>query len=429
MSNSYRETHMSNKKIKVLVIGSSDRQGGAAEVGWNVGKGLIRDGVDVKYFVAYKTSESKFVDQLKKPSILEWFDIHTRYHVTALYRQILTYFFANDIDFGASQKILNHPWYKEADVIHLHNIHGNFFKLETLIEINKEKKIVWTLHDMWAITGKCVYTEDPGKWKDGYHTCSRLGSQPAMLWNNTKYLWNKKKDIYSKLSNLVVVSPSRWLYKIVGKSILKNARRQLIYNGVDINIFKPSLKKNLRQKLGLPNDKQIILFAAQAGATDPRKGWKYAEKVIEVYKDNKNVIFLCIGGGKQKTEVKNLRFVPYIKDATKLAEYYSASDVLLLTSLAENCSLVVLEAMACGLPVVGFDAGGTKELVVHKINGYIAKYKDFNDLVDGVRWVLSLKPKKLLALRKQNVNRVKTKYTVSKMTEQYMKLYRSLESI
>lgn len=419
----------SQNKIKVLVIGASDNQGGAAKVGWDIGHNVTHSEFDVKYLVAYKTSKNENVYQLNKPSILEWLDNNTKYYATALFRQILTFFLANDIDFGADEEILNHPWYKQADIVHLHNIHGNYLKLDILVKIDKEKKIVWTLHDMWAITGKCVYTENPECWKDEYHTCSKLGNQPAMLWDNTKYLWNKKKDIYNKLNNLVVVSPSRWLYKIISKSILKDARRQLIYNGIDIRIFRPLSKKKMRQKLELPTDKRIVLFTAQAGVADPRKGWKYVENIIGKYEDKENILFLCIGGRERKTKMRNLKFIPYIKDATKLAEYYSASDVLLFTSIAENCSLIILEAMACGLPVVAFDVGGTNELILHKTNGYVAKYKNSDDLIEGIDWILSLKSEKVSVMKKKNINRIKSKFTNLKMTEQYTKLYKSLISI
>lgn len=417
---------MRNNRVKILVIGTTDTQGGAARVGWDIGNELIRRGYDVKYIVGYKKSKAKYVYELHKPIFTKWIDENTRYNATSLFRHLRSYFFSNTIDFGASDEILNHPWYKEADIIHLHNLHGNFFKFDTLQKIDKQKKVVWTLHDMWAVTGKCAYIQDQSKWQDGYHRCNSLNAYPPTLWDNSKYMWSKKKSIYDNLSNTTVVAPSLWLDNIVSISILKHSQRLVIHNGVEQSVFTSNNQKNIRIKLGLPLDAKIITFVAQGGQTDPRKGWKYIECIISKFSHNRNIHFLAIGDGNSTVKNPNITTVPFVSNKQELAEYYSASDMLLFSSLAENCPLVVLEAMSCGLPVVSFDVGGVKELVLHKENGYISKYKDVEDLEKGINWVISLSSKHKERLSKTNRSRVEKYFTTKVMVDQYEKLFKQL---
>jgi len=410
-------------KQKILVIGTTDYQGGAARVGWDLGHELIKRGYDVKYLVGYKKSEKKYVYELRQPIMFKWLDEFTKYNTTGLFRHLRSFILANNIDFGASSEILDHPWYKAADIVHCHNLHGNYFKLETLVRISQEKKVVWTLHDMSAITGKCAYTTNPSKWSPGYYKCHQLASYPPMLWDNTKYMWNKKKYIYTKCGKISVISPSNWLAKIVNNSILSNHAISTIYNGVDPTIFKKIDKSVARKELNLPLNKKIVLFVADGGTKDPRKGWIYTQQAIKAASNIDNLYPICIGNDSNMQRVQN---VGYVRDRKILAKYYSASDVLLFTSTAENCPLVVLEAMSCGLPVISFDVGGVKELVEHKLNGWIAKYKDNGDLISGIYYIFGLENKSLKTMRSINSKKVKEKYSIEKMTDNYIKLYKSL---
>lgn len=412
--------------MKILVVGTTDNQGGAARVGWDIGRELINRGHEVKYIVGYKKSDRKFVYELSKPYITKWLDDHTRYNATSLFRHVRSYIFSNTIDFGASNEILEHPWYKEADIVHIHNLHGNFFKLSILKKIDQDKKIIWTLHDMWAVTGKCAYTDDQKKWQDGYHKCRTLGAYPPTLWDNSKYMWEKKNSLYKDLTHTTIVVPSNWLDKIVSKSILKHLPRVVIHNGVDQFVYQFRSKYKLRNKLGLPLKKKIIVFVAHGGQSDPRKGWKYIQNIMNCYRTDSNLHFLAIGDGKEITNLPNITTIPFISNKSALAEYYSASDVLLFTSLAENCPLVLLEALSSGLPVISFNVGGVPELIIHKKNGYVARYKDDKDLARGLSWILGLKDEERHNMGLDNIARAKKFFSTKVMVDKYEKLYNQL---
>ena len=417
------------KRKKILVIGTADNVGGAARVGWNIAKGVEKFGYDTKFIVGDKHSDSLRVYELKKNSLVSKLGNKIRINLVSILRYGRSFLLANDIDFGASEEILNHPWYKDADIIHMHNLHGDYFKLDTLRKISAEKPVVWTLHDKWALTAHCAQCSDCKNLNNGKHFTPGLRHIYPILWNNSDYLWNKKKLIYKQSKYLNIVTPSIWLADLVKKGILKNKPLTVINNGVDTDVFKPRDKKKVRKELHLPLKKTIIAYVAQMGTVDSRKGGKYFLETAKNYSGNPDVVFLCIGGiiGNTPRQVNNVIFVPYISDDDeKLSHYYSSADILLFTSLAENFPLVTLEALATGLPVVSFDVGGVKEQVSHKINGYVAKYKDGDDLLCGLQFILSLDRMGLKKMSLINRNKAVKEYSLGKMAYNYASLYKKL---
>lgn len=410
---------------KILVIGTTDSQGGAARVGWDLGHELIRRGYDIKFLVGYQKSREGIVNEFKKPLLTKYVDEHSHYNLTSLMRHVRAYITANNIDYGAYDELFEHPWYRAAEIVHCHNMHGNFIKLDAMVKISREKKLVWTLHDMWPVTAKCAYTEDPSKWEDGYHACKTLRAYPPMLWDNTRYLWNKKRLIYQSMHTASIVTPSEWLGAVVGQSMLKKFPRQVIYNGIDTNVFKPRVDV-LRTKLGISSKCKIVLFVAQGGLSDPRKGYQYIQAICREYQDDTSVVFVALGDGKAIERHQNVITVPFEADPYKLTEYYASATMLLFPSLAENCPLVVLEAMSAGLPIVAFNAGGIRELVTHKMNGYVAKYSDQHDLTTGVRWVMEMDHEQQTKISHHNYQKVRRLYSIARMTDQYEALYARL---
>lgn len=392
--------------MNILQIGTNDIVGGAASVSWLLKKELEKRGYIMPMFVSDK--KSKDIDVFKIPQQLN------------KYFQMLL---SNDIDFSKTDWILDTKEFKDADIIHLHNLHGWYFNLKTLEKMSKLKPIVWTLHDMWAMTPHCAHSYDC-ELKDGFYQCMSLNSYPRITWNNENYLSGCKKNIYDN-SKLNLVVPSLWLKNKVKESVLKDKDIDLIYNGIDENIFNISDKINARQELEISLNKKVILFLSDGGKRNEFKGWNFIEKVVEEFKDDNNVLFLCVGGKETAKDKKynNLLYISKISDKKVLAKYFSASDIFLYPSLADNCPLVVLEAMACGVPIVTFNTGGIPELVTHLDNGYIAKYKDFLDLINGVNYILNLDDRALEDIKNKSRMKVVTNFTVNKMASQYEELY------
>lgn len=418
--------------MNILEINTVDFRGGAAQVMYNLKSALKKKGNKVSIFSASKTSKDDDVflinkqiiggqlSKLSKKLIKKDLPSYAMFKSRDIFRSAI----ANDIEFFKCDYILKTEEFKGADFVHCHNLHGNYFNLGLLTEISKIKPTIWTLHDMWPFTGHCSYSYECDKWQNGCGYCPDLSIYPPLLWDNTSKLLEKKRKIYNN-SKLNIVVPSLWLKKKVEKSILGDKNIKLIYNGVDLSELKQGDKKASREELNLPLNKKIIMFLAAGGNKDKRKGWKYVEKVVNKYKD---VLFLCIGGrDKQgKDKINNLKYINYIDSKTLLAKHFSASDIFLFTSLAENFSLVILEAMACGTPIVSFDVGGVKEAVIHEKNGYIAKYKDADDLINGVEYVLKLNEAKISAMSEESINRVKTNFSLEIMANNYINYYQQI---
>lgn len=394
--------------MKILQIGTIDNVGGAASVSWSIKKGLEKNGHKMPMFVLEKKSNDNDVFMIPRK-------LHRYFH----------YILSNDIDLFNTNWILNTKEFKEADIIHIHNLHGWYFNLKTLKKMSKIKHVVWTLHDMWAITPHCAHSYDC-ELKDGFYQCPSMSSYPRIFWHNEKYLCWRKKNIY-KNSNFHIVVPSLWLKDKVEQSVLKDKEINLIYNGIDENVFKILDQSSARKDLNLPLNKKIILFQSDGGKSNGFKGWEFTESVIEAFR-NDNILFICLGGEESGIDKihNNLLYVTRTSNKNILAKYFSSADIFLYPSLADNCPLVILEAMACGTPIVTFETGGIPELVKHLENGYIAKYKDSEDLIKGVNYILNLDGNTLLNMRNKSRIKVIEKFSIDKMVDEYEELYKKI---
>ena len=408
--------------LNIFHINTTDMGGGAAKVAYSLKRELEKEGCNSPMLVGRKYSKDSGVKLLNNMQSF-----------SGKVRRKLAYWLANDIDVFSSNHILKTPEFKSADIIHCHNLHSNYFNLGTLEKISASKPAVWTFHDMWPITAHCAHSFDDstsssqgGIKENGFFACPSLDIYPPIAWHNERYLESKKTKIYRK-SNFHIVTPSKWLAGKVSQSVLKDKPISIIHNGVDIKIFKPVLRLNLntlRSDLGLPIDKKIILSVVKK-QDDQWKGWPFVAEIAEQFKNSKDIIFINIG--RIAGNGSNLLGLPPVSDEERMAKYYSAADMLLYPSIADNCPLAVLEAMACGLPVVSFSTGGIPELIKHKTNGYIAEYKNAVELKSGIEYLLNLSYQESEKMRQYSMEKIKTGFTVEKMTEQYINLYEKLK--
>ncbi len=326
------------------------------------------------------------------------------------------------LDFGhlSSFTIKDHIYFKTADIIHLHNLHGNYFNPFALPEISSLKPCIWTLHDMQSFTGHCAHSFSCNKWKKGCGECPDLTIYPALTKDTTNEIWKMKKKIYLK-SNITIVCPSKWLKKKVEESILNRFRIELIYNGIDTDVFYPFEKNKVRKDWGIPIDKKIYCFSANGVFNNPWKGGGSLLEIVKYYRKNSDILFLIIGDYENWSEYENVISVGYIEDKNEMAALYSASDLFIYPSKADNCPLVVLEAMATGTPVVSCDVGGIKELIDHMRDGFIANKCDVKELISGIDIISKEIIKKEFS--KKCYNKILDNFTLKIMCNKYINLY------
>ncbi|MBP9818059.1 glycosyltransferase, partial [Candidatus Shapirobacteria bacterium] len=194
----------------------------------------------------------------------------------------------------------------------------------------------------------------------------------------------------------------------------------LIPNGVDEAKFIPGDKRKFKAELGIDGGRKVVLFLAQGGTDNVWKGGEYFKELYRSYQD-KGWLWIAIGGNKEviRGDYWELKYLD--SEETK-AKYLAVADVFVYPSVADNCPLVVLEAMSCGVPILTFNVGGLPELVVHKKTGYVANYKDQNDLEKGFNLIMSEKGVALDLGREARL-RVENNYTLKQMVDSYIHLY------
>lgn len=308
------------------------------------------------------------------------------------------------------------------DIIHLHNLHGRYFQTNLLLKLSKIAPIVWTFHDMFPITGHCAYSFECEKWKTGCGNCERLDIYPSIKKDRTNALWHYKNNIFN-YADFTIVTPSLWLKKCVEQSFLKNKDIRLIYNGIDLKNFKKTDKSEARKALKLPEDKKIVLFSANGGVKNPFKGGEFVFQAFEKLKNRNDILFLNIGG-KNKEKSDNWLDFGYVKEPKTMAKIYSASDIYLFPTLADNCPLTAIESLACELPVVTFETGGVPEIVENNKSGFVVEYKNGEMLTSALEKLLDNND--LRERMSENAIQASKKFSSERMALEYLKLYEEL---
>ena len=264
----------------------------------------------------------------------------------------------------ATKKLLKWIDSINPDIIHLHCIHGYYINIELLFNYIREKniKVVWTQHDCWAFTGHCAYFDAVGcdKWKTGCHDCQQLSTYPASkVIDNSRWNWKKNKTLVSGL-DITIVTPCKWLADLMKNSFLGENPIEVIYNGIDTDVFK-YVESDFKKKYEI-EDKKIILGVA--GEWTERKGLKDFVKLNELIDKTQYVIVVV---GVTKEQIKELPddiiAISRTDNVNQLVEIYSSADVYFNPTYEDNFPTTNLEAQACGIPVITYETGGSPESV------------------------------------------------------------------
>lgn len=283
---------------------------------------------------------------------------------------------------------------KNADYIYIHWALSGFLNLNSIEQLAKlNKPVIIVMHDMWPVTGGCHYSFECEKYKVGCDNCPMFVQ--AKKNDFSKKGFERKIKFYSKYDNLFFVSPSMWLYNCAKEGLLtKDKPVFYIPNILDNKIFKPAEKTTAKHILNIDITETVIAFGA-VSIDSSRKGWVYLQKALQILQQKnefKKVTVLIFGSSSNKKIVDTIpfktKFMGYLKDEYSKVLAYSAADVFVVPSVADNQPTTVQESLSCGTPVVGFKVGGIPDMIKHKENGYLAEYKDAEDIAEGINFCL-----------------------------------------
>ena len=381
--------------MRVLIISTTERQGGPAIAAYRLTEALKNNGIKAKMLVRRKNTE-QLTTVLSERSIANRLSVLWERFSVAL----LTHFRRNRIyaiDLGRSgDDITELPEFKQADVIHLHWVNDGMLSLASIEKIIASgKPIVWTLHDMWPFTGVCHYAHDCDHYTGHCHDCPQLNSRKH---RDVAFHTFERKAQLLQGAHIRFVACSHWLGNMASSShLLQGKKIECIPNAININFFRPRNKQQARGVLGLPTDKRLILFSSHM-LSDERKGFHYLkEAAIRLTAEHPEWVgklgIVIVGKGMTSEMCHDIPLdvypLNYIADEKVMIDVYNAVDLYAIPSLQDNLPNTVVEAMACGVPCIGFNVGGIPEMIDHLHNGYIAEYKNVGDLADGIHWLLT----------------------------------------
>jgi glycosyltransferase involved in cell wall biosynthesis len=380
---------MVNRQLRILQVSTFDIAGGAENVASNLFRSYRARGHSSWLAVGYK--RGKDPDVIPIPRINHrgswsrfWLSFEKQLHAFegigyALSRTLLRTI-ANPLEelgprFGLED--FNHPGThrllelvpNKPDIVHCHNLHGGYFDLRFVPWLSQQVPLVLTLHDAWLLSGHCHHSFGCERWKTGCGHCPDLTIYPSIQRDATAHNWRRKREIYAK-SNLYLATPSRWLMQEVEQSMLAPtvAEARVIPNGVDLSVFHPSDKQVVREALNILHDAKVLLFTSNRIRQHRAKDYQTMRSAVALVADRlagQSLLFIALGeeAAAERIGQAEIRFVPYKKDPEMVARYYQAADIYIHAARAENFPTTVLEALACGTPVVATAVGGIPEQV------------------------------------------------------------------
>lgn len=408
--------------MKILHLSTSDIDGGAARAAYRLHRGLIEANVDSKMLVRAKFGEDSTVLSNKTPlarlgSKLDALPLN-------LYPERDSTMFSPQ---WFPDSVVTRVKQLNPDIIHLHWVCNGFLKIESLAKFHKP--IVWTMHDMWSLTGGCHYTKGCDRYTEGCGSCPQLKSNH--FHDLSRRTWKRKAKAWQSL-NMTLVTPSKWLAKCTQASpLFEQYRIEVIPNGIDTQQYQPLDTQIARDKLNLPQDKYLVLFGAGSTSGDPRKGFRYLLSALKMLNADRwsNQLELVIFGESEAAEPLPIRFKTHylgrLNDDISLAAAYSAADVFISPSVQDNLPNTVVEALACGTPCIAFDIGGMPDLIQHQHNGYIAKPFDIDDLANGIAWLLEDDERRIELSKKSHAYALRN-FELKAQSNRYLQLYEYL---
>lgn len=414
--------------MKVLHLSTFDIRGGAARGAYWLHRALSERGVDSSMLVGRKYGTDPEVAEPQQRFHRIANAVRGRLDGLPLntYRKTdESYWTLGWLPDGVARAVTDH----DPDIVHVHWTGGGFMSIESLRDI--PYPVVWTLRDMWAFTGGCHYTAGCDRYARRCGLCPQLRSSQEN--DLSRRMWLRKQAAWDGM-DLWLVPISTWLSDCVERSdLFEDTPIKVIPNGVDTREFRPTNRSAAKASWALPGDRQHILFGAIGSTDDPRKGFHHLVEAVRILAASGwgDRAELVVFGGEVPETVAMLglpvRSVGQVDDNDALARLYSACDVMVTPSEQEAFGKTLIEAMACGSPVVAFDCGGPVDIIEHGHSGYLAEPFDVADLAAGIAWCIEDRDRNR-ELGQRARAKAEERFDIGSVAESYQSLYRQILS-
>ncbi|MEJ5317866.1 MAG: glycosyltransferase [Tenuifilum sp.] len=402
---------MNNKLLQINSLANSRSTGRIAE---EIGQIAIAAGWES--YIAYgrhaRTSQSKLI-KIGSDWDIKWHGLQTR----LFDRHGLA-------STNATKKLVEKIKEIKPDIIHLHNLHGYYLNIEILFHYLATANIpvVWTFHDCWPMTGHCAHFTFVGceKWKTQCFSCPQKKNYPGSYFlDRSKQNHKQKRNLFTSVNDMTIVTVSNWLAEIVKQSYLKDYPIRVINNGIDVNVFSPQSRDSIRLKYGLA-DKFILLGVATEWGR--RKGLHDFIELSKILKDDEIIVLVGLKDDQIKTLPENIIGITRTESTQELAEFYSSADVVMNISYEETFGLTTVEGFACGTPGIVYNTTASPELVDDS-TGLIVDPGDIKGLVKAIT---QIKEKGKQSYSEACVKRAHRFYRKEDRYREYIELYEEL---
>lgn len=413
--------------MKVVVMNTTDIEGGAARCAHRLHHGLRQAGVDSIYYVQKKLGVE--ADVVTSSTWQHRLFADLRPGIDRIPMRLYPHRQRGPFSTGLMSSFNMFPVVAlDPDVVNLHYVGEGFLPIRSLAKLGKP--IVWTLHDSQPFTGGCHLPGDCKAYEQACGKCPMLNSST----NNdlSRWILRHKANQWNDL-DITIATDSSWLADCARKSALFGSRRiESINPGLNLKAYSPIDRATARSILSLPQNKKLVLFGAMHSTTDPNKGFQFLHPALQhlsktaLGQNTEVVVF----GASRPNPAPDFgvpsHYLGRLHDDISLAVLYSAADVMVVPSIRESFGQTASEAMACGTPVVAFGATGLLDIVVHGENGYLAKPYDPLELAQGIAWVLSRDVVESIALSDNARKTAIARFSIEAMTASYVDLFKDV---
>ena len=321
-------------------------------------------------------------------------------------------------------KLLRRLREEKPDIIHLHNLNGYYLNLPLLFRYLKREfdgKVYWTFHDCWPFTGHCPYfiMAACDKWKSGCYRCPQKKQYPISFGLDASSLnYRRKKELFTTLEKLVIITPSEWMKRLTEESFFKNERVEVVNNGIDCTVFYPR-KDNVQirkvlDRYQIPQHKKILLGVA--GIWEKRKGLDLFLDLVDYISEDYIIVLIGLSRRQRLEMPEKIIGLERTENKEELAVLYSASSIFVNPSMEESFSMVTVEAMACGTPVIALNTSAVEELIDTE-SGVILNANRPEKYMEAIRYIESI------AMSRERIAARACQYSKERMVKSVLQLY------